>query len=167
MARLDAGMAVIAPYPELKFEGFKTHDYKGKGPASATVSCYWQVGTCAGICLFPAIFFGTYPLMDYLNAVTGWGMEMREALEAGARIQTLRHSFSIREGIKPSEIKLPPRMAGVPPKTEGPLEGITIDIDSLKSEYYEAMGWDAHEGFPTDATVERLGLKELIATHGK
>lgn len=166
-ARLDAGKAVIAPYPELQFHGLGQYEYGNKGAASATVSSYWQVGASAGVCLFPVIFFGNYPLLDFLNAVTGWDMDMAEVLKTGARIQTLRQAFNIREGIRPSGIKLPPRMAGIPPKSEGPLVGITIDIDTLSSEYYKAMGWDAETGNPTQATLERLGLKELTETYGK
>ena len=165
MARMDAGSARVAPYPELQFQGFETYEYRNKGPASATTSCYWQVGACAGVCLFPTIFFGNYPLLDFLNAVTGWGMDISEALEAGARIQTLRQAFNIREGLSPCEIKLPPRMAGIPPKGEGPLSGITIDIDSLRSEYYKAMGWDPGTGYPSGTTLERLGIKELTETN--
>ena len=161
MARIDGSSARVAPYPELQFQGFETYEYMNKGPASATTSCYWQVGACAGVCLFPTIFFGNYPLLDFLNAVTGWGMDISEALEAGARIQTLRQAFNIREGLSPCEIKLPPRMAGIPPKGEGPLSGITIDIDSLRSEYYKAMGWDPGTGYPSGTTLERLGIKEL------
>ena len=155
-------VVTVHVYPEMEFEGLEQYEYKSKGQASATVSCYWQVGSCAGVCLFPVIFFGNYPLIDYLNAVTGWGMDIQEALEAGARIQTLRQTFNIREGIDPSQIKLPERMAGIPPKNDGPLADITIDIDSLKSEYYKAMGWDPESGQPTDATLERLGLKGLV-----
>ena len=92
-------------------------------------------------------------------------MDISEALEAGARIQTLRQTFNVREGLTPSEIKLPPRMAGIPPKGEGPLAGITIDIDSLRSEYYKAMGWDPGTGYPSGTTLERLGIKELTETN--
>jgi aldehyde:ferredoxin oxidoreductase len=106
-------------------------------------------------------------LLDFLNAVTGWDMDITEALETGARIQTLRQAFNLREGIMPSEIKLPPRMAGAPPKSEGPLAGITIDIDTLRSEYHKAMGWDPETGCPTEATLERLGIKRLTGTYGK
>lgn len=161
MARIDAGLAVVAPYPELQFDNFERYEYKSKGPSSATISSYYQVGTCAGVCLFPVIFFGNYPLLDFLNAVTGWEMDMAEALETGARIQTLRQAFNLREGIKPSDIKLPPRMAGIPPKDKGPIADITIDIDSLASEYSKAMGWDPETGQPTETTLKRLGLKEL------
>jgi aldehyde:ferredoxin oxidoreductase len=162
MARVDAGMAGIAPYPEMQFQDFERYEYKSKGPASATASCYWQVGSCAGVCLFPVVFFGFYPLLEFLNAVTGWDVGIEEALETGARIQTLRQCFNIREGIEPIEMKLPPRLTGIPPKKEGPLEGVTIDIESLAREYAKAMGWDPDTRFPTEATLERLGLQDLV-----
>ncbi len=165
LSRIDTGTAVIAPYPELQLTGFERYEYKSKGPASATASCYWQIGTCAGLCLFPVIFFGNFPLLDFFNAVTGWELSMSEALETGARIQTLRQVFNLREGIKPSQIRLPDRMAGIPPKSEGPLAGVTIDIDSLAYEYRKAMGWDPETGHPTEDTLERLGLQELVKKH--
>ena len=168
MARIEAGSpAIIAPYPELQFHDYERYEYKSKGPASATISCYWQVGSCAGVCLFPVIFFGNYPLLEFVNAVTGWDMDINEALETGARIQTLRQAFNLREGIKPAEIKLPPRMAGIPPKDEGPLAGITIDTDTLASEYHKAMGWDPETGQPIETTLERLGLKKLTEDYWK
>jgi aldehyde:ferredoxin oxidoreductase len=166
MARIDAGTAVIAPYPELEFQGFEKYEYKRKGPASAVSSNYSQICNCAGVCLFPAIFFGFFPALDFLNAVTGWQMSMKEALETGARIQTLRKCFNVREGITAVDHKLPPRMIGDPPKEEGPLKGVAIDMDSLAREYHKAMGWDAETGTPTDKTIEALGLKDLVGNFG-
>ena len=162
MARLDGAKATIAPYPEMTFDNYERYEYRAKGGASATASCYYQVGTTAGSCLFPLIFYGNYPLMDYLIAATGWDMDMQELLTTGARIQTLRQCFNIREGIDPSSIKLPPRMAGSPPKEDGPLAGVTIDIDTLISEYCKAMGWDPQTRKPTRETLEKLGLTDLV-----
>jgi aldehyde:ferredoxin oxidoreductase len=166
MARLDTGTAIVAPYPELQFKDFEKYEYKKKGPASATISSYAQVGNCAGLCLFPTIFFGFFPMLDFLNAVTGWDMTVSEALNTGARIQTLRKCFNVREGIGPADVKLPLRMIGTPPKEEGPLKGVTIDIDNLTQEYHKAMGWDAETGVPTPETLKKLGLEDLVAEHG-
>jgi aldehyde:ferredoxin oxidoreductase len=166
MARIDAGPGAIGPYPELKIEGFEQYQVKGKGPMSAKASCYLQTGSCAGICLFPLIFFGNYPLIGFLNAVTGWEMTVADALETGARIQTLRQAFNVREGMDPSQVKLPQRLAGIPPKDEGPLAGITLDVDTLVREYWEAMGWDSANGHPTQDTLERLGLARLVEDFG-
>jgi aldehyde:ferredoxin oxidoreductase len=166
MARIDGGSGAFGPYPELKFDAFERYQVKGKGPMSAKASCYLQAGSCAGVCLFPLIFFGNYPLIDFLNAVTGWEMTVSEALETGARIQTLRQAFNIREGMDPAQVKLPPRLAGIPPKDEGPLAGITLDVDTLAREYWEAMGWDAANGHPTQDTLERLNLASLVEDFG-
>ncbi len=166
MARLDGIPGQFAPYPELKFEQFEKYTYTGKGPMSATASNYLQVGSSAGVCLMPLMFFGNYPLVEFLNAVTGWDLDMEEVLTTGARIQTVRHSFNIREGIQASDVKLPPRMLGQPPLDEGPLSGVTIDVDSLAAEYRQAMGWDPDSGIPQAGTLEKLGLTRLVKNHG-
>jgi len=111
-------------------------------------------------------FFGNFPFVDFFNAVTGWNLEVSEVLTAGERIQTLRQCFNVREGIKPSDVKLPERMAGRPPQKEGPVAGITLDIDNLAREYRQAMGWDPHSGKVEDTTLEKLGLTQLIHAHG-
>jgi aldehyde:ferredoxin oxidoreductase len=166
MARLDAGGGAAAPYPELKFEGFDRYDFKGKGPFSARLSKYLQVGNSAGVCLMPMIFFGNYPLLEFIKAVTGWDMDIAEALNTGARIQSLRHCFNIREGIRTSDIKLPARLLGRSPMEEGPLAGITVDIDSLSYEYRRSMGWNPLSGEPEPEMLEKLALSHLIETYG-
>ena len=166
MARIDAGPGAMGPYPELKIEQVERYSYTGKGPLSATASGYLQAGASAGVCLFPMIFFGNYPLIEFFNAVTGWELTTSEFLTAGARIQTLRQCFNIREGIQPSDAKLPERMSGRPPQEEGPVAGITVDVDNLAREYRQAMGWDPQSGKPEDTTLDKLGLTELIKKHG-
>jgi aldehyde:ferredoxin oxidoreductase len=166
MARLEGGPGAYAPYPELRIEKFERYAYTGKGPMSATASRYLQVGNCAGVCVMPFMFFGTYPLIELLNAVTGWGLDVAEALAAGARIQTLRQCFNLREGVSAQDVRLPDRMLGRPPLKEGPLAGVTIDVDSLAREYRQAMGWDAETGVPAKDTLQKLGLAELVEKFG-
>jgi aldehyde:ferredoxin oxidoreductase len=166
MARLEGGPGAYAPYPDLRIDRFERYAYTGKGPMSATASRYLQVGNCAGVCVMPFMFFGNYPLIELLNAVTGWGLDVAEALTAGARIQTLRQSFNLREGIAAGSVRLPDRMSGRPPQGEGPFAGVTIDVDSLARDYRQAMGWDAQTGVPTAETLEKLGLAELVKKYG-
>ncbi len=166
MARIDGGPGQFAPYPELKIEQFDRYTYTGKGPMSATASKYLQFGSSAGICIMPMMFFGNFPLIEFFNAVTGWDLDTAEVLTAGARIQTLRHCFNLREGIRPSDVQLPKRMAGEPPQEEGPVAGVTLDMDNLAREYRQAMGWDPENGEPEKNTLKKLGLNELIKTYG-
>ena len=107
MARIDGGPGAFAPYAELKIEQFERYAYTGKGPMSATASSYLQAGASAGLCLMPLMFFGNFPFVDFLNAVTGWNLSVADVLTTGARIQTLRQSFNVREGIQPADFKLP------------------------------------------------------------
>jgi aldehyde:ferredoxin oxidoreductase len=175
MARIDGGPGQFAPYPELKIEEFDRYTYSGKGPMSArasnylqsaTASNYLQVGASAGVCLMPLMFFGNFPLVEFFNAVTGWDLDIAEVLTTGARIQTLRQSFNIREGIQPSGVKLPERLVGRPPQEDGPVAGVTLDVDNLAREYRQAMGWDPDSGVPEENTLEKLGLIQLIKIHG-
>jgi len=154
--------AAAGPYKELQVSGFEKYQYTGKGPAAAANTNYWQVGASAGLCLMPVVFSGCYPLLELINAVTGWDMSVSEAIETGARIQTLRQLFNVREGVTPADARLPDRMAGIPPQSAGPLEGVTVDIDTLTREYREAMEWDTNTGKPTEACLNKLGLLELV-----
>ncbi len=166
MARIDGGPGQFAPYPELKIAEFDRYSYKGKGPMSATASQYLQVGSSTGVCIMPMMFFGNYPLIEFFNAVTGWDLDVAEVLATGARIQTLRQCFNLREGITPADVKLPDRMAGRPPQKEGPVADVTLDVDSLAREYRRAMGWDPDSGQPQEERLEKLELAALIKNHG-
>ena len=166
MARIDGGPGQFAPYPELQIGQFEKYAYTGKGPMSAKASSYLQVGSSTGVCIMPMMFFGNYPLIEFFNAVTGWDLDIAEVLTTGARIQTLRQSFNIREGIQASDVKLPERMLGRPPQEEGPVAGVTLDVDNLAREYRQAMGWDPDSGIPDENTLEKLDLIQLVKIHG-
>ena len=105
-------------------------------------------------------------MIEFFNAVTGLDVDISEVLETGARIQTLRQCFNIREGIRASDIKLPGRLSGMPPLKEGPLSDVTIDVDNLKREYFQSMGWDPDSGAPQPETLEKVGLSPLVTNFG-
>ncbi len=166
MARIDGGPGAYAPYPELKIEEFERYSYTGKGPMSTTATSYLQAGASAGLCLMPLMFFGNFPFVDFFHAVTGWDFSVADILKVGSRIQNLRQCFNVREGIRAADIKLPSRMAGNPPQKEGPVAGITIDIEKLAREYRQAMGWDPETGQPNEAALEKHGLTKLVKAFG-
>jgi aldehyde:ferredoxin oxidoreductase len=104
-----------------------------------------------------------YPLEEYISAVSGWNFTVEEMLLTGERIQTLRHAFNVREGLRPADFKLPDRMIGKPPLAAGPVAGVTIDIDTLVKEYHQAMGWDEKTGVPARERLEKLGLAAVVS----
>ena len=73
----------------------------------------------------------------------------------------MRHAFNIREGLNPLQFKFPDRIAGFPPKEEGPLKGITLDVETLNKEYYNAMDWDLNSAKPSKNKLKELGLEEV------
>ena len=82
-------------------------------------------------------------------------------MEIGARIQTLRQLFNIKQGYDPAAVKLPKRMAGEPPLTNGPLKGVKLRNDEQVALHWKAFGWDEKTGVPLPETVEALGIPQL------
>ena len=140
----------------------KKYDFSNKGKKSVVVSSYGQIINCVGLCMFSVLAVPTYPLLDYLKAATGWDLTLDELNITGMRIQTLRQLFNVREGITPKDFVLPDRVIGVPPLSDGPTKKITIDIDTLKSDYFKEFGWDYNTGIPTDDKVKELSLEEYV-----
>jgi aldehyde:ferredoxin oxidoreductase len=134
---------------------------EGKGVAQSLVSCFTDLINGCGLCLFGISIGGDAPVVEYINAATGWDRSFDDYLEMGRRIKTLRQAFNIREGIKPVEVKMNPRARGEPPIDYGPLKGIAPEFDALRREFYQAMGWDPETGHPTAKTLDELGLSEL------
>ncbi len=126
-----------------------------------SASIYAQLINCNGLCLL-GVDSLDYPMVDYLNAVTGWDLPADEYFKTGRRIQALRKAFNLREGLRPGDTKLHPRALGNPPQTEGPLKGKTIDLDSLQAVYYRILGFDPATGGPTLETLQELEIETLF-----
>jgi aldehyde:ferredoxin oxidoreductase len=140
----------------------KRYDYENKGKLHMLSSNYMHVINCAGMCLFYPLMYQDLPLVEMINAATGWNLTFDEALKIGSRIHTLRHCFNLREGLLPKDFQLPPRAAGNPPLTAGPIKGVTIDSNTLIKNSYVERDWDPISGRPSEKTLQELGLKELI-----
>ena len=133
-------------------------DIEANAPVFATCSDLERLWTSAGLCVF-AIWPGTLPLVEAISAVTGWDFTLAEGLRAGRRIQTLRQAFNIREGVNTTQWRIPERVTVA---STGPNKGKKVDFKAMKEKGYAALGWDAETGKPLDATLEELGLKELV-----
>jgi aldehyde:ferredoxin oxidoreductase len=137
------------------------YEYQGKGALFALMNRYIQVMSCAGLCMF-SLMMGQPPVREWINAATGWDLSLEELLRIGHRIQVLRHVFNLREGIRPGDFSLPLRASGSPPLKEGPLEGVTLDMEAMTQDYWQAMGYDEATSIPTRELLESLGLSEII-----
>lgn len=147
--------------PGLGVEPVPKYEYSGKGQLNAFLNNVGQALFSAGICLFAVtrVSFSTWTEM--ITAVSGVPTTVADLDTIGARVAALRMAFSLREGASPLRYHIPPRAYGYPPIDEGPLAGISIDLETLRREFFAARGWDPETGVPARATLERLGLADV------
>ena len=126
-------------------------------------ACYSMLTDGAGGCYYGEMMgVHMWKLVEYLNAAAGWEYEGDHYMEIGERIQTLRQLFNIKQGYDPAAVKLPKRMEGFPPLTNGPLKGRQLRNKEQVSLHWKAFGWDAETGVPLKETVEKLGIPDLM-----
>jgi aldehyde:ferredoxin oxidoreductase len=132
---------------------------KGRGVPHKIGVGYSNAFNAFGMCMFVV---GAYPhasaLVDFINAVTGWDLNMDDVLKIGERIANIRQAFNVREGLNALRFKVPGRLTGNPPREKGPLAGITIDEETLNTEYFAAMDWDLATSKPNKGKLLELDM---------
>jgi len=121
-----------------------------------------HVVNAAGLCLMG--YFEVDPakyIVGFMSAVTGWDRSMDELLKAGERIANMRHVINLREGINPLEWPVHPRIIGKPPQEEGPLAGVTADIEAQNYWNLGALDWDRVTTKPSKKKLLELGLEDV------
>ncbi|MBN2241771.1 MAG: hypothetical protein JW793_03705 [Acidobacteria bacterium] len=100
--------------------------------------------------------------IEALNIITGWDMDIAEAIDAGRRVVNQFRVFNFRHGLT-KEMEAPSVRYGSTP-SDGPAEGRAImpQWNALRRNYYEQMGWDPETGKPLPETLKKLGLPDLI-----
>jgi aldehyde:ferredoxin oxidoreductase len=150
---------------ELTSGKYDRYALEGKGLLVKTIQDNRAYVDSLGICTVVrgSMNFSDSPEGGVMEAVTGYDFTP-ELLAIGERIYTLERLILNREGIRRKDDMMPERIMkeAVP---SGPIKGqrLTPEMyDRMLDEYYEVRGWDK-EGVPTDETIEKLGLKELLA----
>ncbi|GAI84233.1 unnamed protein product, partial [marine sediment metagenome] len=115
----------------------------------------------SGVCQFSIYFLPWDAMGKFLSLVTGWQLSSEEITMICERVSAIRQAFNLREGLSPKDFRLPRRVVGVPPLKEGPTANITVDVDTLVSEYYKALDWDPETGKPSPKRLLELGLEDV------
>lgn len=110
----------------------------------------------SGMCLFTSFAIGAPEYAGMLNAATGTTYDVAGVLEAGERIYNLERLFNKEAGMVAADDTLPKRLLEEP-IPDGPSKGEVSKLNVTLPQYYEVRGWK--DAFPTDETLERLGLK--------
>ena len=79
----------------------------------------------------------------------------------GERIYNLERMFNVREGFGSKDDAMPRRFS-TESMSEGPSKGQVFEQEVLLKDYYEARGWNAKTGIPTNAKLNELGLAFAI-----
>lgn len=142
----------------MKFEELGNDRYE----AMKKITGLYQTSSSLGLCWFSWMIRQPYPLVKFIKAVTDWDISMDELIESGLRIQTLRQAFTLREGIKVMDNKMPGRSIGDPPFESGPSKGRTVDYIKEYKGYCDKMGWNPENGIPLKDTLISLNLDFVI-----
>jgi aldehyde:ferredoxin oxidoreductase len=117
----------------------------------------------SGLCLHinPLVIDHEKFLTGFMKAVTGWDYSMEELLKAGERIETMRHVFTLRENDNPLKRAVHPRIVGRPPREDGPLAGVSADIEAQAYWNLGALDWDRVTTKPSKNKLLKLGLDDI------
>jgi len=123
---------------------------------------FMRVINASGMCLMQWVSAPGMDVAKFISTATGWDFGLEEMFNAGERISNIRQAFNVREGIKPKDFKITPRLAvGEPPLEQGPLAGVTVDVDATQVELFKEMDWDLETGRPSKEKLKSLGLDDV------
>ncbi|MGD8457065.1 MAG: aldehyde ferredoxin oxidoreductase family protein [Anaerolineales bacterium] len=115
------------------------------------------------LCLFvygPAWqLYGPSHIVELVNAVTGWDVDIDELLLLGERRLNLLRIFNAREEVGREGDRLPKKMFTA--LTGGKSDGLVLtheEIEQAKDWYYQESGWDVQSGLPIRPKLEALEL---------
>jgi aldehyde:ferredoxin oxidoreductase len=129
--------------------------------------CY-SVTDSLGLCVFTStsLLFMTPEIMARLySAALGESISEDEIMRLGRKIVTLEKCFNVREGASRKDDVLPWRMMNE--KTIDSSGRAAINsfekMNPLLDRYYEMHGWDPKTSWPTQKTLDSLGLSKVAA----
>lgn len=139
------------------------YNYENTGELDLQMAANTEVMNASSLCLLHGYAAPAGVQNEFLTALTGIEYTDEKVFETGMRIYLMRHAFNLREGLKPSDFDIADRSIGVPPQTEGPLEGVTIDVDKLSKNFFEAARLDFETGKPDAELLKEIGhLDEVL-----
>jgi aldehyde:ferredoxin oxidoreductase len=148
-------------FPEVRHRLRRAKGREAKNLQRFTAGLFFtQLLNGCGMCIFGALT-SRLPVVEYLNAATGWDSSADEYLKTGERILNLRKAFNAREGLTAEDQKSNDRALGIPPLQKGPLKGVCIDIEKLEKGFFNIVGWSYPGGGPTPEKMKELGIDAL------
>jgi aldehyde:ferredoxin oxidoreductase len=159
--KLARGPGDVSSYARFLLDATPGRHTQGFGPGGGF---HTQLLNASGMCLIGYGFkSGHQPLVDFINAVTGFNFSLEEAHKAGERITNIRHAFNLREGIQEKDYVSHPRIYGNPPQKTGPLNGVEIDVAANIYWNLGALDWEVINMKPSKKKLLSLELDDVAA----
>ena len=114
-----------------------------------------------GACKFMGMALMAEDIVAIIAGATGWEFNVDEFRKGGERIYNLARCFNVREGARRIDDTLPTRLTQEP-LTDGPAEGLVVDLEPLLDAYYQYRGWDQNTGIPKVDTLNEVGLAAIV-----
>ncbi|MFW6142295.1 MAG: aldehyde ferredoxin oxidoreductase family protein [Candidatus Saliniplasma sp.] len=149
------------------FKNYDNTKLRGKAFALKSMEDLMTLYDITGVCKFSRGLMVDEGLLELVNAVTGFDIDLDEFLRIGERTYNLSKLFNLKNGFTREDDKLPDRFFK-DKVLYGPTEGETISRREFEEEldrYYDVRGWD-EEGIPLKNTLKRLDLPELAEQLG-
>ncbi len=94
-------------------------------------------------------------ILDSIYYLHGIRLNLRDLLEIGERIFTLKRLFNTKCGITRKDDRIPPRLQY--PLERGLTKNKIVKIENMLEEYYNLRGWD-NNGIPTKEKLTELNI---------
>ena len=121
-----------------------------------------SVGVCKSGGTFVMAEIYWQEIAEGLTYATGLEFSAAELRTIGERIYNLMRAYDAIHGITRADDRLPRRFTEEPSPSAG-AKGEIAHAEEMLDEYYDLRGWDRKLGWPTTATLNRLGLPEVAA----
>jgi aldehyde:ferredoxin oxidoreductase len=138
----------------------------GKAEFSAKLQDLMCMGDALIICRFSQVgkAVSVTNLVNWLNLITGWGIDIPTFMKTGERIFNLKRLYNTRLGTSRKDDFLPPRFLTLNRQGEG-LTNQLPPIGRLLGDYYAYRNW-SEDGIPTREKLEDLGLDRYQGISG-
>ena len=120
-----------------------------------------EITNSCGICAFGGFTAGAF-LHDTINCVSGFNLSEEDFITTGLRSFAYRNAFNVREGLQRKDFELSERMVKADPPFDGPLAGVTVDVEKMGDNFFKAMDMDPVTLKPSKKLLEELGGTELL-----
>jgi aldehyde:ferredoxin oxidoreductase len=109
------------------------------------------------------VMYSTTPseILQCLNYVTGWDMDLAELLRAGERASNAKRMYNVRLGLTRKEDTLPVRIL-TEKFADGGAANYLPDLGTMLDEYYQYRRW-SNDGIPLPSKLKELGLYDEAA----